>query len=131
MTRYRVVLRLPDREEAFEADADEYLLYSAEDAGIAGIPRACEQGWCMACAARLVEGEVDHGDAYLYCREDAEAGFVLLCSAKPRSDLVIEHDPYRSRREMVQHRIERGLPAKIYPKPHFRRGRAKKAEPAG
>ena len=37
----------------------------------------------------------------------------------------------RSRREMVQHRIEKGLPAKIYPKPHFRRGRAKKPEPAG
>ena len=130
MTCYRVTLRLPGREVAFDADADEYLLYSAEDAGVAGIPRACEQGWCLACAARLVAGRVDHGDAYLYCREDAEAGFVLLCSAKPRSDLVLEHDPYRSRRAMVRHRIEKGLPAKVYPKPHFRRGRAKKPEPA-
>lgn len=53
-----VRLERPEGTLTFRADEDEYLLYSMVDAGIE-TPYVCEQGWCLACAARLVSGEVD------------------------------------------------------------------------
>jgi ferredoxin len=126
--RVRIRLERPDETLTFEACWDEYLLYSMIDVRIAS-PHICEQGWCLACAARLKSGDVDRSDALTVYPEDAEAGFVLLCSTKPLSDLVIVQDEHRTRREMAQHRIERGQLAKAYPlgaRFRFRRGRAKK-----
>ena len=125
----RFHIRLERREQTitFEAGADEYLLYSMIDAGIDS-PHICEQGWCLACAARVTHGEVDRADALTVYPEDAEAGFVLLCSTKPLSDLVLVQDEHVTRREMTQHRIERNQLARAYPpgaRAHFRRGRAK------
>ena len=51
--RHHITLRRPDGEWQFEAPEGEYLLYAMQDAGIAS-PMICEQGWCLACAARLV-----------------------------------------------------------------------------
>ena len=100
------------------------------DAGIES-PYICEQGWCLACAARLTSGEVDRQDALTLYPEDVEAGFLLLCSTKPRSDLVLAQDEHQTRREMTQHRIERNQLARAYPpgaRARFRRGRARKIE---
>ncbi|MBE3596925.1 MAG: 2Fe-2S iron-sulfur cluster binding domain-containing protein [Hydrogenibacillus sp.] len=129
MKRHRVRLTM-SKESArrtieFDIDEEEYLLYGALDAGVE-IPHACEQGWCLACAAKLVAGELDMGDAYLYYPQDREAGFVLLCSAKARSDLWLEHDFHRTRREMLQHRLNYNLLTRAYPQMNFRRGRSKR-----
>ena len=95
-----VRLERPGGTLTFRADEDEYLLYSMVDAGIE-TPYVCEQGWCLACAARLASGEVDRQDALTLYPEDIAAGFVLLCSTKPRSDLVLVQDERQTRREMT------------------------------
>lgn len=124
---FRVTLQRPDGCWTFAAPADEYLLYSMQDAGIE-CPFICEQGWCLACAAKLVSGEVDRSDSLTNYAEDGEAGFVLLCSAKPLSDLVLMQDVNKTRREMTQHRISNNRLARAYPpgaRAGFRRGPAK------
>jgi len=128
---FRIRLERPETTWTFEAREDEYLLYSMLDSGIDS-PYICEQGWCLACAARLKSGSVEQQDALTFYPEDGEAGFVLLCSTKPRSDLVLVQDEHETRREMTQHRIERNQLAKAYPpgaRARFRRGRALKSEP--
>lgn len=124
--RFRIRLERPDGVFSFDAAADEYLLYAMRDAGIDS-PYICEQGWCIACAARLLAGEVDRSGALTVYAEDVEAGFVLLCSTKPRSDLVLSQDERQTRRDMMQHRLEHNLLARAYPpdaRVRFRRGRA-------
>lgn len=111
---YTVTLVVPgdsDLEEAgerhdLEVSADGYILYRARQEGI-WLPADCQQGWCVTCAGRLLEGEVDHSDARRYYREDEAAGWVLLCRAKPRSDCVIEVDRYE---EMLRHRADNDKP---------------------
>jgi ferredoxin len=72
------------------------------------LPSMCEQGWCISCAARIVEGEVDQSDSLRYYKQDREARFALLCTAKPRSDLrIVSH---RSA-ELRHHRDVLKLPA--------------------
>ncbi|UFZ08157.1 2Fe-2S iron-sulfur cluster-binding protein [Bradyrhizobium ontarionense] len=125
-TRFRIRLERPDGIVSFDAAADEYLLYGMLDAGIDS-PYICEQGWCIACAARLLAGDVDRSDALTVYPEDVEAGFLLLCSTKPRSDLILSQDERQTRRDMMQHRIEHNRLARAYPpgaRFRFRRGRA-------
>jgi len=120
-----VELRLPDQRIHLTVPTDEYLLYSITDR-LPGYqwPRACEQGWCLACAARLLSGRVDHSDAVLYYPEDEAAGFILMCAAKPLTDLIIEHHPRATRRAMAQHRLDHNLVVRRYPAALHRRGRA-------
>lgn len=86
--------------------ADEYLLAAARQAGIT-LPAVCEQGWCISCAAQLVEGTVDQADALRLYAQDCAAGFVLLCTAKPRTDLLLRTHQSTALR---QHRAACGLP---------------------
>jgi ferredoxin len=54
------------------------------------LPALCHQGYCLTCAGRVEHnGEVDQSDSLVYFPEDREAGFVLLCTGKPCSDLTI------------------------------------------
>lgn len=122
---FQVNLERPDGSWTFQAPSDEFLLYAMQDNGIES-PMICEQGWCLACAARLVSGEVDRSGALTDYPEDAEAGFVLLCSTRPLSDLVLIQDIHETRREMTQHRISHNQLARAYPpgqRASFRRGR--------
>lgn len=123
---FRVTLIRPDGTWAFAARAEEYLLYSMQDAGIA-CPFVCEQGWCLACAVKLMSGQVDRSGSLTLYPQDVEAGYALLCSTKPLSDLVMTQDINQTRREMTQHRINHNLLARAYPpgmRSGFRRGRA-------
>ena len=125
--RFKVRLERPDGVFAFEAGADEYLLYAMIDAGVE-TPHICEQGWCLACAAVVTSGEVDRADALTHYPEDVASGFVLICSAKPRSDLSLFQDIRQTRRDMTQQRVTLGQLARAYPpaaRAGFRRGRAK------
>jgi len=80
---------------------------AAERAGLR-LPAICQQGRCLTCAARLREGGVDMSSADMYFPEDREAGFVLLCTARPRSSLVVETHQEDA---MRIHRRAKGLPA--------------------
>ena len=126
---FRVTLHRPDGSFTFDAPSDEFLLYAMQDAGI-DCPQICEQGWCLACAARLVAGAVDRTAALTNYPEDAAAGFLLLCSTRPLSDLVLTQDVHATRREMTQQRVGLNQLARAYPpgaRAGFRRGRARPA----
>lgn len=108
MATYPVTFVAPTGAEmAAEANDDEYLLDVAATAGLV-LQYSCLQGWCTTCAGRLLEGRVDQTEARRYYPQDETAGYVLLCSAYPRSPLrILTHQ----KEEMRMHRKELGLPA--------------------
>jgi ferredoxin len=107
---YRVTFVTPHREFSLEVAETEFLWKAAADHGVE-LPHRCLIGWCLSCAARLDgPGEVDQSLARRYYPQDREAGFVLLCTARPRSALrVITHQKDAMRR----HREGCGLPAPL------------------
>lgn len=107
MSRYPVTFVTPAGEVATEAAGDQYLLDAAAAAGLE-LPFMCLQGWCTTCAGRILEGQVDQSEARRFYPQDAAAGFVLLCSAFPRSPLRIRT---HQKEEMREHRRQHGLPA--------------------
>lgn len=86
---------------------DEHVLAAARRAGLT-LPSLCEQGWDLACATRVLEGTLDHADSRRYYPEDERAGFALICTAKPRSDLRLRTHQTSA---MRSHRDAHGLPA--------------------
>jgi len=56
------------------------------------LPHACTHGTCGTCKAVLLEGEVDYGDAspYALLESERDDGAVLLCTARPKGDIVVE-----------------------------------------
>jgi ferredoxin len=102
-----VVLETPEGERSFDCNRNEFIWNAAARNGIA-LPAICHQGRCLTCAGRLLRGAVDQRSAVSYLAEDKAAGFVLLCTAKPVSDLRVRtHEEWIMR----QHRVELGLPA--------------------
>ena len=107
--KFQVVLLLPFEEErTIQVGGDEHIWDAAFAAGIE-LPALCHQGYCLTCAARLENGgEVDQSDSLVYFPDDREAGFVLPCTGKPRSDLRLRTHQQRQMREF---RKQKGLPA--------------------
>ncbi|BBX17804.1 3-ketosteroid-9-alpha-hydroxylase [Mycolicibacterium duvalii] len=52
------------------------------------VPYSCREGNCGSCAATVVEGEVDPGNAAILEADDIAEGLILACQARPRSDSV-------------------------------------------
>lgn len=103
----KVVLETPGSTRTVECGAEEFIWDAAARSGVL-LPAICHQGRCLTCAARLIEGEVDQSKADAYFNEDRAAGFVLICRAMPRSDLILKtHQEW----EMRRHRIALDLPA--------------------
>ena len=97
--------RLGTRQTIAVSD-DEHILEVAVRAGI-DLPYSCLQGWCLTCAAKLVHGRVNQEDSRRYYSADREAGFALLCTGRPESDLSLRS---HARDEMRRARDARGLP---------------------
>ena len=105
---FRVTLSTPLGSRSISVGSNEHLWEAARAAGIV-LPAICHQGQCLSCAGKLLQpGEFDSSDAVVYFPEDRAAGFVLLCAAKPRSDLHIQT---HAEEEMRRHRLRLGLPA--------------------
>ncbi len=103
----KVVLETPDGERTIGCGPNEFIWDAAARNGLL-LPAICHQGRCLTCASRLLEGEVDQSKADAYFAEDRAAGFVLICRATPRSDLILKtHQEW----EMRRHRLALGLPA--------------------
>ena len=105
---HAVELILPDgRRPRLAVGEDEFILAAAYRAGL-DLPSMCLQGWCITCAGRVEgPGEWDQSASLRYFQQDREAGFVLLCTAEPRSDLSIRT---HQRVALREHRIRCGLP---------------------
>ncbi|MFZ0590635.1 MAG: 2Fe-2S iron-sulfur cluster-binding protein [Bryobacteraceae bacterium] len=104
---YLVALETPEGNKEFSCNQNEFVWDAAARHGIL-LPSICHQGRCLTCAGRLLSGNVDQTSASSYFPEDKEAGFVLLCTAKPLSDIRVRtHQQHLMR----QHRAKLGLPA--------------------
>jgi ferredoxin len=105
---FNVELLLPAGERTISVRDDQHIWDAAYALGIE-LPALCHQGRCLTCAARIENGgEVDQTDSVTYFSEDREAGFVLLCTGKPRSDLRIRT---HQQNQMRKYRRSRHLPA--------------------
>lgn len=106
MQTHQVTLRLPEGDQQITVREDQSILDSALREGIE-LPNSCCQGWCLTCAGRLIQGRVEHPHARRYFPQDAQAGFVLPCTAEPRADCVIQT---HQKEQMKANRRCLGLP---------------------
>jgi CDP-4-dehydro-6-deoxyglucose reductase, E3 len=84
-------VRIIPHERTISAAQDVSVLAAAQLAGLP-LPHSCRSGRCGSCLARLVSGRVEYRDGPPpgLSPQEAREGFVLLCQALARSDLVVE-----------------------------------------
>jgi len=92
---FELTLRSADGSEAqIDCTMDMTILEAAEEAGIE-LPASCKSGACSACAAKVLEGEVNQADQAFLDDDQVSKGYVLTCVCYPRSNLVLETDKQR------------------------------------
>jgi len=86
---YTVTLR--SSEKKFTVPDGQNVLEAALGQGLV-LPYSCRIGSCGTCKARLLQGDVDYGqyEPSAMTRDERDQGCVLLCQARPLTDLVIE-----------------------------------------
>lgn len=86
-------LRIEPTGQQLEVGDDQTLLDACLRSGV-WLPHACCHGLCATCKLRVLDGEVDHGDASPFALMDfeREEGQALACCARPMSDLVVQAD---------------------------------------
>ena len=74
---------------AIACPPDTPVLAAARAAGLR-LPFACNKGVCGTCKSRMLSGAVEmtHGGGIR--QREIDAGMILLCCARPTSDLVVE-----------------------------------------
>ncbi|MBM7067657.1 2Fe-2S iron-sulfur cluster-binding protein [Actibacterium sp. 188UL27-1] len=87
-TTYRVTLRNRNGVPLDVAE-DEPIYAAALRAGIQ-LPIACNYGGCITCAAKLITGHVRQPKGTALNRRQSQAGFILLCVARPTCDCVLD-----------------------------------------
>ena len=105
--RSQITFVLPEGiETCLEVGEDEHILAVAYREGL-DLPSMCLQGWCITCAGRVEgRGAWDQSDSLRYYPQDRQAGFILPCTAKPRSDLRIHtHQRIAMRNFRLAHRL--------------------------
>jgi ferredoxin len=105
-TLYQVVFELPDQAMTIEVRGDEFILEAARRQGV-DLPSLCEQGWCITCAVKVLSGRVDQSASVRYYEEDRRAGFALICTGRPCSDLRLRPGAVK---DMRAHRDAHHLP---------------------
>ncbi|HUR40273.1 MAG TPA: 2Fe-2S iron-sulfur cluster-binding protein [Verrucomicrobiae bacterium] len=94
----------------FEVAAGETVLAAGLRSGLA-LPFGCQSGSCASCRVRLSSGTVHYPEGGAPALSDGEraAGYVLMCLARPASDLVLQlHQP-----AMLEQLRPRTLPVRV------------------
>jgi len=78
--------------ETIEVSDKETILSRCIEEGIAQ-EYSCRVGMCLACPAKIVEGDVTQPAARGLTDEEAEE-YALTCMARPQSDLVLDRGKY-------------------------------------
>lgn len=78
--------------DVIEVAETETILSRCLEAGIAQ-EYSCRVGMCLACSARIIEGEVTQPAARALTEAEAE-GYALTCMARPLSDLKLRRGEY-------------------------------------
>ena len=107
--KYRVTLVTQGQARTIFCPESEFILQAALDQRI-DLPYMCLQGWCVTCAGKILSGTVDQSASFRFYEEDAQEGFVLLCTARPTSDLRIKT---HQKEAMRDHRVRRKLPVPL------------------
>jgi len=81
-TTFAVMMTTPQGEFSFRCPADEFVLQAGLDQGI-DLPYMCLQGWCITCAAKILQGRVDQSASRRYF-----AAANILCSSTSISCLM-------------------------------------------
>lgn len=85
--RYTISFTRSQRE--IECGADVPVLSAARAAGMR-LPASCAKGMCGTCKCKLVSGTVEMKHDGGIRQREIDQGMILLCCARPMSDLVIE-----------------------------------------
>jgi NADH oxidoreductase Hcr len=85
----RYTLEVPAFSRRAEISGEQSLLEALENNGVP-IIGACRSGVCGSCKCRVVDGEAATTSTSTLSAEEIDAGYVLACSSKARSDLVVE-----------------------------------------
>ena len=72
----------------FSLEPGEEMVAAATRAGLE-IPYSCNNGMCATCRCRLSAGEAEMAQNFSLEPWEQEAGFILACQAKPKSDLIV------------------------------------------
>ena len=78
--------------EEIQVSDKETVLSACLEEGIAQ-EYSCRVGMCLACSAKIVDGEVTQPAARGLTDEEAE-GYALTCMARPQSDLKLDRGTY-------------------------------------
>ena len=84
----QVELRADGITRNFAMDPARQTILAAGKAAGMELPYSCEAGMCCTCRCRLVTGEVDMDANYSLEPWEMEAGFILSCQARPKTDSV-------------------------------------------
>jgi len=88
MTTYTVTISNRDN-ATYVVEARRPLLDTLREQGV-DLPYGCRYGGCITCAAKLTVGEVDQRRQVALNNRQIENGYVILCVARPRSDITLE-----------------------------------------
>ncbi|UTW12785.1 NADH:ubiquinone reductase (Na(+)-transporting) subunit F [Marinobacterium rhizophilum] len=79
--------------DLIEVEEGQTILDAALRQGV-WLPFACGHGTCATCKVQVLEGDADIGEASPFALMDMERdeGKILVCCARPESDMVIEAD---------------------------------------
>jgi ferredoxin len=78
----------PDGRFGFASDGSAPVLDDGLQRGLQ-LNFGCRMGSCGMCCARLLEGRVDQSNQVFLTDEQIREGFVLMCQARPLSDVVL------------------------------------------
>lgn len=85
-------VRFENTGEVVEVAPSQTILNACIEDGIAH-EYSCRVGMCLACVAKIVEGDVTQPGARGLSEREREE-YVLTCMARPESDLVLERGVY-------------------------------------